>query len=113
MMGAIEFFCVIAQIFLSFTWGSTGLAVGIIVVFVIYVAINITFFCLFNKKIKLRDEKFKLHGAKNSPGRKGAIATEVLSVVFSWKFIKLFYSHFLGTRVKVAEFSNPWEFESL
>jgi hypothetical protein len=25
----------------------------------------------------------------------------------------LFYSHFLGTRVKVAEFSNPWEFESL
>lgn len=75
--------------------------------------LNIVFFIFFWLKVKAKDEKFMAHHGKKSDHRAEAIATEVLAVLFSWRFIKLFYSHFLGTRVKVAEFSNPWEFEAL
>jgi len=113
MMGCLEFFSTLAQLIFTFKFGRPVFAAVIVVIFVIYIALNIVFFVLFIKRIKQKDEKFTAHHAKKSEHRPEAIATEVLAVVFSWRFIKLFYSHFLGTRVKVAEFSNPWGFEAL
>jgi len=111
MMGALEFFCTLTQIFLTFMFGTYKYAIVIILIFVFYLALNITYFVMFQKRIKKSDQKFKEHRDVKSQHRTAAIATECLTIVFSWRFIKLFYSHFLGTRIKAAEFTNPWEYE--
>ena len=110
MMGALEFFCTATQIFLTFKFGTFRYAIVVILIFVFYLALNITFFVMFMRRIKKSDAKFKEHRDVRSQHRTAAIATECLTVI-SWRFIKLFYSHFLGTRIKAAEFTNPWEYE--
>lgn len=111
MLGALEFFCTMAQIFLTFKFGTFRYAIVIIIIFVFYLAINIVYFICFHRRIKKGDGKFKEHRDVKSQHRKAAMCTECLSAAFSWRFIKLFYSHFLGTRIKAAEFTNPWEYE--
>ena len=47
MMGALEFFCTITQIFLTFKFGTFRYAIVIIIIFVFYLALNIAYFIMF------------------------------------------------------------------
>jgi hypothetical protein len=72
----------------------------------IFIAINISFYCMFQKQVKQMDDTYRKWAAKPT-NKCGSCMNETSSAVFSWMFIKLYYSHFVGSPSKFSAAFNP------
>lgn len=85
------------------TWKYAGVAAFVSIIYIIF---NIVFVIVFHKKMAL-DEEFKYWKDHHPKTQKAIMA---LSAIFSFKMLRLHYSHFFGHEVFRAKFTNPGVF---
>lgn len=91
--GVLEFFLYIVLAILAIRdHDLPAILAACLVVWILYIIINITFVCIFRKRI-LKDESF-LYWKSVFPHTYRAIM--VISILFSFKFVRMYYSRFFG-----------------
>ena len=58
MMGLLEHMLIFAQVVGNFSYGTINFAIGAIVLWIIFIAINVTFYCIFRKRVKAKDATY-------------------------------------------------------